>query len=120
MDLNELLHRQQVALMKADLADDCTSREAHLAEVADFAGSIADLRQAKAAPPYPAPSGNARLDEWVDDGGTTRSLADLANLPPIVTRTITEYHVGTNRYTDLAHAMAERARLAVQGPHSGD
>ncbi|MCM8557989.1 hypothetical protein [Sphingomicrobium sediminis] len=66
MDLNELLHRQQVALMKADLADDCTSREAHLAEVADFAGSIADLRQAKAAPPYPAPSGNARIDEWID------------------------------------------------------
>ncbi|MCM8557991.1 hypothetical protein [Sphingomicrobium sediminis] len=116
MDLNELLHRQQVALMKADLADDCSSREAHLAEVADYAGSIADLRQAKAAPPYPAPSGNARLDEWVDDGGATQSLSGMVNVPPLVTKTIIEYHVGTNRYTDLAHAMAERARLAVQAP----
>ena len=115
MDLNELLHRQQVALMKADLADDCKSREAHIAEVADCAGLIADLRHAKVAPPYPAPSGDIRLDEWIDDGGATQSLAGLANVPRLVTKTIVEYHVGANRYTDLAHALAQRARLAVQG-----
>lgn len=120
MDLNELLHRQQIAIMKADLADDCKSREAHLAEVADCAGFIADLRLAKAAPSYPAPSGDVSIDEWIDDGGATHSLAGLTNVPALVTKTIVEYHVGTNRYTDLAHALAQRARLAVQATRAKD
>lgn len=114
MDLNELLHRQQVAIMKADLADDCKTREAHLAEVAECAGSIADLRLAKAAPSYPSPSGDVDIDGWSDDGGAAQSLARLTDVPDLVTKTITEYHVGLNRYTDLAHALAQRARLAVK------
>lgn len=118
MDLNELLYRQQVSLMKADLADDVFSREVYLGEVADYAGLIADLRHSNPATPERSFSKEIGLEEWADDGGAIGSLESLANIPPIVAKTVVEYHVGNNRYTSLAHAMAQRARLTAQGPHS--
>ncbi|MEN3972478.1 hypothetical protein WJS89_07330 [Sphingomicrobium sp. XHP0235] len=107
MDLNELLHSQQIALMKADLADDGAERSAHLDTVADCAERIATLRHAKSAPRYPE-AGSA------DDTGDAAiaAIADRSALPPIVTHEILEYRVGPYRYTDLALALAQQARAA--------
>lgn len=54
MDLNELLHVQQIALMKADFTDDSAARRAHLDTVADVADRIAALRKSPVFSPYPA------------------------------------------------------------------
>ena len=47
MDFNELYHRHQVSLMRADIADCSSSRLAHLALASAYAERIA---VAKAAP----------------------------------------------------------------------
>ena len=52
---------------------------------------------------------------WENDGGAQApSFGD--QLPEgITSRTITEYLVGPYRYTDLAHAIAERDRQTSSG-----
>jgi hypothetical protein len=60
MDLNELFFRHQVALMRADRADDCGERRRLGVEANGFAARIGDaLRgfEARAVQPLPAPLG---------------------------------------------------------------
>lgn len=131
MDLNELLHAHQVAVMRASASGDEAGRDNHFAKVAEYAEQIRQLRKVrnmtdgkKAAnapqtiiygtyagdavgPPAPGPS--KPVESWEDEGGALALQG--ADLPDGVTMKLSgQYQVGPHVYQDLDLAMAEHMR----------
>lgn len=128
MDLNELLHAHQVAVMEASAAGDDVARQGHFEKVALYAKRVRELRQFNrqsalpsaslggetiiygtyAGDPAPVPD-TVLLNEWENEGGAIEPQAN--SLPAGVTLTLApQYHVGPYVYSDLALAVAEHGR----------
>lgn len=128
MDLNELLHAHQVAVMEASAAGDDVARQGHFEKVALYAQRVRELRQFNeqsalpsaavagetiiygtyAGDPAPTPAVGP-VNAWENEGGAVEALA--ASLPAGVTLTLTpQYRVGPFVYSDLALAVAEHDR----------
>ena len=135
MDLNELLHSHQVAVMKAAAAGDGPGRDNHFAKVAEYAERVRALRDmgpltgqqaspAGGAPAIiygtyagdtPGPLPAASLASWEDEGGALRH-PHVAVPEGIETRNVREYRVGPYVYQDLDLAVAEHLRqLSAKG-----
>ena len=130
MDLNELLHSHQVAVMKASAAGDEAARETHFVEVEHYADRIREVRAinvaAKLAQGSPslgdplvnnrqladltADSARASITKWEGEGGALATSGATALPSGIRTDTIKQYYVGPYRFTDLGLALAEHAR----------
>ncbi|MCB2089063.1 MAG: hypothetical protein R3E18_10820 [Sphingomonadaceae bacterium] len=138
MDLNELLHSHQVAVMKASAAGRTAERDGHFAKVALYASRIRDLR--KTAPvsaiqstgaadtviygtyagDNALPRNDAGVGAWESEGGALNP--SQPSLPEgISCRLEPQYFVGPYRYSDLDLAIAEnlrqkKAAAGTQGP----
>jgi len=140
MDLNQLLHSHQVAVMNASIAGDDQERDNHFARVAEYAERIRQLREhnsmARAANPAPGPQtiiygsyagdpedgAPARPiaakptaggeDRWEGEGGALDppQIPDVSLPDGITTRVVREYRVGPYVYHDLDLALAEHLR----------
>ena len=128
MDLNELLHEHQAAVMRAAAAGDGTERDNHFAKVAEYAERIRALRKVKSMidkPSKPADrstiiygtyagdasqgSATEPIASWEDEGGAVRH--PHTPLPEgIEMKLVREYQVGPYVYQDLSLAMAEHKR----------
>ena len=135
MDLNELLHKHQVEVMKAAAAGDGPGKDDHFAKVAVYAERVRALRgvhpmaDTSAAPDGPPaiiygtyagetakPVAIEPVASWEDEGGAVRHpsipLAD-----GVETKSVYEYRVGPYVYQDLDLAVAEHLRqLSAEGP----
>lgn len=128
MDLNELLHAHQVAVMKASAAGKNAERDGHFEKVALYAEEIRALRDlgrngnlaaglpgnqtiiyaSYAGDPVPVVESPA-LSSWEGEGGAIEDPS--TPLPDGVTSTLVRrYSVGPYRYDDLDLALAEHAR----------
>lgn len=134
MDLNELLHSHQVAVMKAAAAGDGPGRDNHFAKVAEYAERVRALRdmapltrhQANSGGEAPAiiygtyagdtavPSDRASIASWEEEGGAVRH-PESALPKGIEMKVVREYRVGPYLYQDLSLALAEHGRQ-----HSAD
>lgn len=135
MDLNELLHEHQAAVMRAAAAGDGTERDNHFAKVAEYAERVRALRKVKPmtdtptkakGPPtiiYGTYAGDASqgsvtqpIASWEDEGGAVRH--PYTPMPEgIETKLVREYRVGPYVYQDLDLAVAEHLRqLAATDP----
>ena len=138
MDLNELLHAHQVAVMQASASGDEHGRDNHYAKVAEYAERVRQLRKMKqmADGPKPIPAragapetiiygtyaGDAAVpakarpvEAWEDEGGALNPPQVI--LPDGVTsKTVRHYHVGPYVYQDLDLAMAEHLRQLSAEP----
>ena len=132
MDLNELLHAHQVAVMRASADGNDQTRDNHFAKVAEYAERVRQMREGYAANAKPAPvtititepetviygtyigpldqpSAAMAVDSWEDEGGALDTPD--ASLPDGVTYTdVRHYHVGPYVYQDLDRAVAEHLR----------
>lgn len=130
MDLNELLHAHQVAVMKAGASDDTSGRDNHFAKVAEYADRVRQLREthqmstphkpadAPATIIYGTYAGEAA--EPHGEGGAIDGPAD-PDLPEGVTsRLVREYRVGAFVYQDLGLALAEHLRQMSAAPDGPD
>lgn len=135
MDLNQLLHSHQVAVMNASAAGDHHERDNHFARVAEYAERIRQLREVRmmtettnpAAGPQtiiygsyagdpdggaseqalPASISGGGEDRWEGEGGAL----DPPEIPDgIKVRMVREYRVGPFVYHDLDLALAEHLR----------
>lgn len=134
MDLNELLHQHQAAVMRAAAAGAGTERDDHFAKVAEYAARVRALRRIDPGADTPAqvegpptiiygtyagenaqPSDGAPIASWEDEGGAVRH--PHIPLPEgIDMKLVREYRVGPYVYHDLDLAVAEHLRqLAAQG-----
>lgn len=126
MDLNELLHAHQVAVMRANASGDEQGRQNHFDKVTLYAKRIRELRKfssQSALPPKsqagdtivygtyagdPEPTSRP-IDDWESEGGATKPCDPT--LPPGMSVTyVPQYRVGKFTYSDLALAMAEHSR----------
>lgn len=128
MNLNELLHNHQVALMMACSASDDLDRQRHLAMAAFFAERLRKLRGHRLedgqvtsqsedsidSGSYAGPVSNDRgadsLSSWEDEGGSLEKLPTAHMGPEITTVIALEYRVGPYVYQDVSLAMAELKR----------
>ena len=131
MDLNELLHAHQIAVMKVGVAGDEHSRIGHLHNVAHFAERIRKHRNTWQKDASFAPTSLARIflspkdrgfqterctsdatdasDQWENEGGALDPCA--LPLPPAVrTSFVRQFHVGPYVYSDPKLALAEYNR----------
>ena len=136
MDLNELLHAHQVAVMQASARGDDADRDGHFAKVAEYARRVRALRTmdpmisdktiAPEGPPdiiygtYAGdagkPSGAEPIASWEDEGGAVRHPE--TPLPEGVELTmVRHYHVGPYVYQDLDLAVAEHLRQLSARDH---
>lgn len=128
MDLNELLHAHQVAVMHASASGDDRGRDNHFAKVAEYADRIRQLREVRrmtddkkqkngpetiiygtyagdtVGPPAPRP-----VESWEDEGGAL-DPPEIVLPEGIEMKTVREYRVGPYVYQDLNLAMAEHMR----------
>lgn len=128
MDLNELLHAHQVAVMHASASGDERSRDNHFAKVAEYAERIRQLREVRhmtddkkqangpetiiygtyagdtVGTPAPRP-----VESWEDEGGAL-DPQEIVLPEGIEMKTVREYRVGPYVYQDLNLAMAEHMR----------
>lgn len=133
MDLNELLHEHQVAVMKASASGNGDERDNHFAKVAEYAERIRQLRNVSQdatrpvrpdvpqtviygtyagenAPPPAAPQGESdAVKNWEDEGGALTS-PQVAMPDGVTTTVLRHYHVGPYVYQDLDLAVAEHLR----------
>ena len=129
MDLNELLHAHQVAVMQASARGDDADRDGHFAKVAEYARRVRALRDMDPAigdetiPPAgpPAviygtyagdagkPSSAEPIESWEDEGGAVRH-PNTAIPEEIEVTTVQQYRVGPYSYQDLDLAVAEHLR----------
>lgn len=136
MDLNELLHEHQAAVMRAAAAGDGAERDNHFAKVAEYAERVRTLRKVKPmtdspikaeGPPtiiYGTYAGDAPQDpasqpiaSWEDEGGAMRH--PHTPLPAgIASQLRREYRVGPYVYQDLDLAMAEHLRQLAAADRS--
>lgn len=131
MDLNELLHEHQVAVMHASAAGDGATRQNHFDKVAIYARRIRDLRDFRqradapggsdqratiiygtyAGDPLPEESSSA-MKRWENEGGAFEPSEPA--LPADVSLAfVPQYRVGPYVYSDLARALAENERQVV-------
>ena len=131
MDLNELLHAHQLAVMKASGAGDVDVKAGHDADVARYAREVGALRavhnrsgestgaNTAGAIIYGTYAGNdvvrePPLHSWEDEGGSLDpALVESAplSLPDGMTSEIVrQYRVGPYVYQDLGLALAEHLR----------
>ncbi|QKG71948.1 hypothetical protein [Erythrobacter mangrovi] len=133
MDLNELLHAHQVAVMKASAAGDRSGRDDHFAKVSEYAERVRQLRELHqmsttrngAETPeriiYGTYAGETRppavagpVDSWEDEGGALDPPAIPSPQDPlpagVTMKTFNRYYVGAYSYEDLGLALAEHAR----------
>ena len=128
MDLNELLHEHQVAVMKAAAAGNGPARDNHFAKVAEYAERVRALRTiepgakidvADEGPPTiiygtyaghtSEPSASTPVASWEEEGGAVRNPTH--NLPKEISeKLVRHYHVGPYVYQDLDLAVAEHLR----------
>lgn len=137
MDLNELLHAHQVAVMHASAAGDDRARKIHFSRVAEFAERIRQLREVRrmtenkrqangpetivyssyagdtVGPPAPRP-----VESWEDEGGALYP-PEVVSPEGIKTKMVREYRVGPYVYQDLNLAMAEHMRQLSKGAADG-
>ncbi|MBT8427815.1 MAG: hypothetical protein KJO02_07280 [Erythrobacter sp.] len=136
MDLNELLHEHQAAVMRAAAAGDATERDNHFAKVAEYAERVRALRKVKpmtdtptkaGGPPAiiygtyageaPQASGTQPIASWEDEGGAVRH--PHTPLPEgIASQLLREYRVGPYVYQDLDLAVAEHLRQLAAADRS--
>lgn len=140
MDLNQLLHSHQVAVMNASAAGNDLERDNHFARVAVYAERIRQLREvrmttetanpaagpqtiiygsyagdpedgAPARPIAASPTAGGE-DRWEGEGGALDppQIPDVSLPDGITTRVVREYRVGPYVYHDLALALAEHLR----------
>ncbi|WP_100259034.1 hypothetical protein [Qipengyuania seohaensis] len=134
MDLNELLHKHQIAVMKASASGDTEAQDGHFAKVAEYAARIRGLRDTlRASKPdetvnrpetiiYGSYAGDTEapvsiewvepvdpVKSWEDEGGAVRHPAQ-PRPPQITERIARSYHVGPYVYQDLDLAVAEHLR----------
>lgn len=129
MDLNELLHEHQAAVMRASASGDEAERNNHFAKVAEYAEHIRALRNLKSMTDKPskpadrstiiygtyagndvpqAPATQA-IASWEGEGGAVHH--PHTPLPEgIKIKIVREYQVGPYVYQDLSLAMAEHKR----------
>ena len=132
MDLNELLHAHQVAVMNASARGNDEDRDGHFAKVAEYAERVRQLRMMRETGDAPAaidgpptiiygtyagdagkPSAATPVASWEDEGGALRPSAEAApedmpdDLPADPDR---EYTVGGKTYGDLDAAVSEHLR----------
>lgn len=128
MDLNELLHQHQAAVMRASAAGNEGERDDHFAKVAEYAKRIRQLRdvqQPKKTPnrvdmpgaiiygSYAGPPATVSpvraTESWEDEGGALNP--PQVPLPDGITSKLTsQFFVGPYTYTDFSLALAEHAR----------
>ena len=133
MDLNELLHEHQAAVMRAAASGDGAERDNHFAKVAEYAERVRALRKVKPMTDKPSKSADpptiiygtyagdnaeasrsAPVASWEGEGGAVRH--PLVPVPEGIAMTmVREYRVGPYVYQDLDLAVAEHLRqLAVR------
>lgn len=128
MDLNELLHEHQAAVMRAAAAGDGAERDNHFARVAEYAERVRALRKVEPMPDTPTQAegpptiiygtyagddaqaeNTAPVASWEDEGGAMRH--PLTPMPEgIEMKLVREYRVGPYVYQDLDLAVAEHLR----------
>lgn len=137
MDLNELLHAHQVAVMHASAAGDDGARDNHFSKVAQYAERIRQLREVRrmtedkkqangpetiiygtyagdtVGPPAPKP-----VESWEGEGGALYP-PEVVSPEGIETKVVREYRVGSYVYQDLNLAMAEHMRQLSKGAADG-
>lgn len=128
MDLNELLHAHQVAVMQASASGDDVTRQSHFDKVALYARRIRELRdfRQRADPPtgsdrqatiiYATYAGDPQshaqtmsISVWESEGGAV-DQPESALPPGLILKMIPQYWVGPYVYSDLDHACAEYTR----------
>ena len=135
MDLNELLHKHQVEVMKAAHADDGPGRDNHYAKVAEYAERVRALREVHPMTEKPTssdgppaiiygsyagdtarPAGAEPITSWEDEGGAVRN--HTVSVPEgIEMKLVRQYYVGPYVYQDLDLAVAEHLRqLEAKAP----
>lgn len=138
MDLNELLHAHQVAVMQAGASGDVRGREDHFAKVTEYAERVRQLRELRQMTDTPPPveppetiiygtyAGEPPPEEaspaensWEGEGGALENPE--TPLPEGVTsKLVREYRVGPYVYQDLGLAVAEHMRqLSREGNDDG-
>ncbi len=134
MDLNELLHAHQVAVIKANLAGNDHVREHHATKLASYAERIRKLRglrsEEQVALDAESPemilcasyagddhsrSSKALIEDWESEGGSLK----VQTVPQISESSVHFYHVGRFVYTDLALATAEHKRQSLAASARG-
>ena len=128
MDLNELLHAHQVAVMQASARGDDADKDGHFAKVAEYAEQVRRLRVMREDGEKPAaidgppaiiygtyagdagkPSAATPEASWEDEGGAVIPSADepQAERQADADR---EYNVGGKTFGDLDDAVTEHLR----------
>ncbi|HAG37195.1 MAG TPA: hypothetical protein DCL34_10335 [Erythrobacter sp.] len=142
MDLNELLHEHQVAVMRASAAGDDRSRDGHFARVTEYAERVRQMREGYAARDRPAqiagqtiegetiiygtytapeeqpPAATPTVDSLEDEGGAL-DTPEPALPAGVTTSLVRNYHVGPHVYQDLNLAVAEHMRQLSQQAADG-
>lgn len=133
MDLNELLHAHQVAVMRASASGDELGRDNHFAKVAEYAERIRQLREVRpmtddkkqangpetiiyatyAGDPVGQPTPRD-VKSWENEGGDL-DPPEVVLPEGIETKMVREYRVGPYVYQDLNLAMAEHMRQLSKG-----
>ncbi|MFA6218150.1 MAG: hypothetical protein WC692_00030 [Erythrobacter sp.] len=128
MDLNELLHAHQVAVMKACAVGDGDTRQGHFDKVAEYAERIGQLRAMRrnTGPPplpnalesviyasyagdtLPRPAAKA-IASWEGEGGALNP-PEIPLPAGLTMKTFRRYYVGSYVYEDLELALAEHGR----------
>ncbi len=139
MDLNELLHAHQVAVMRASASGDEVGRDDHFAKVAEYARRVRELREMRmepasvampAAMPKPEtiiygtyagqieqPAAARAVDNWEGEGGAL-DPPQVVIPDGVASGTMREYRVGPNVYRDLDLAVTEHLRQLSAAPSS--
>ena len=129
MDLNELLHAHQVAVMNASARGNDDDRDGHFALVAEYAERVRLLRvMREAAEPPPAlseppaiiygtyagdagkPSAATPVASWEDEGGAVVPAPE-SEAEPVAASDEQEYLVGGKSFADLDEAVSEHLRI---------
>jgi hypothetical protein len=134
MDLNQLLHEHQAAVMRAGAAGDKAGRDDHFAKVAEYAERVRQLRDLHRMPdaaiepespgtiiygtyagdPEPSPA-TAPVTDWEGEGGALRP-APRASSDKAVEVAAPNYQVGPRAYQDLGLALEEHLRQLSAEP----
>lgn len=128
MELNELLHKHQAAVMRASAAGNDDERDDHFAKVAEYAERIRQLRDVQqpketpnrvdtpgaiiygsyAGPPATVSPATA-TESWEDEGGALNP-PQVPLRDDLTSKLTNQFFVGPYTYTDFSLALAEHAR----------
>ena len=129
MDLNELLHQHQAAVMRASVAGNNDERDNHFAKVAEYADRVRQLRDVQqpkeshhhvdapgtiiygsyAGPPALEPPVLA-TESWEDEGGALIPPPQVPLPDGVTSKIVRQFVVGPYTYTDFSLALAEHDR----------